>query len=313
LKGTSLETISETNLPNLLHRGKVRDTYDLSQGLLLMIATDRISAFDVVLPTAIPQKGLVLSRLSAYWFQKTAHIVPNHLVALAYDDGGLSNVQTTPLLSSLSPELAGRAMVVKKAERIDMECVVRGYITGSAWVEYQASGTVGGSTMPAGLREGDPFPEPIFTPTTKAETGHDLPMSPQEVRDLVGEGMASRLEEVSIGVYRFAHDHAMSKGIIIADTKMEFGLVNSELILIDELLTPDSSRFWDASLYEPGRSQPNFDKQYVRDWLTASGWDREPPAPELPQDVVEKTRARYIEAYGRITGAKWASPKEARR
>ena len=313
MEDTSLEVIAETNLPNMLHRGKVRDTYDLGDGLLLMIATDRISAFDVVLPTAIPQKGLVLSRLSAYWFQETAHVVPNHLVALADYAKSLAEIQRNPLLASLSPEVAARAMVVKRAERIDMECVVRGYITGSAWAEYQAKGTVGGSPMSAGMREGDKFPEPLFTPTTKAETGHDLPMSPQEVRGMVGEGMASRLEEVSIHVYRFAHDHAMSKGIIIADTKMEFGLVDSELILIDELLTPDSSRFWDAALHEPGKSQPNFDKQYVRDWLTASGWDREPPAPELPQEVVDRTQARYIEAYERITGAMWATPKEASR
>ncbi|MBF8267289.1 MAG: Phosphoribosylaminoimidazole-succinocarboxamide synthase [Dehalococcoidia bacterium] len=296
--------VAETHLPNLLHRGKVRDTYDLGQGLLLMIATDRISAFDVVLPTAIPQKGLVLSRLSAYWFNKTRHIVPNHLVALGDDAKGLGKLREL-LPASLSPDIAARAMVVKKAERIDMECVVRGYMAGSAWAEYQASGTVGDRAMPARLREGDPFPQPIFTPTTKAETGHDLPMSPRDVRDMVGEEMAQRLEDVSIRVYQYARDHALSRGIIIADTKVEFGLMGTELILIDELLTPDSSRFWDASLYEPGRSQPNFDKQYVRDWLIASGWDREPPAPELPSEVVDKTRTRYIEAYERITGKRW--------
>ena len=309
-RNRSSKPVSETNLPNLLHRGKVRDTYDLGGGYLLMIATDRISAFDVVLPTAVPQKGLVLSRLSAYWFDRTGHIVPNHLVALGDDLKKLSALKARPLPAALSPEVAARAMVVRKAQRIDMECVIRGYITGSAWAEYQANGTVGGLAMPAGLREGDRFPEPIFTPTTKAETGHDLPMSPQDVRDMVGEEMASKLEGVSRQVYEFAHDHARAKGIIIADTKMEFGLIDSELILIDELLTPDSSRFWDASLYEPGKSQPNFDKQYVRDWLIASGWDREPPAPELPAEVVRKTRTRYIEAYERITGQKWVSPKQ---
>ena len=305
MEDLSMESVSETNLPNLLHRGKVRDTYDLEMGYLLMIATDRISAFDVVLPTAIPQKGVVLSRFSAYWFARTSHIVPNHLVALGDDQEKLSTLRDTPLLSDLSSEIASRAMVVRRAERIDIECVVRGYITGSAWAEYQGSGTVGGRSMPMGMREGDPFPQSLFTPTTKAETGHDLPMSPKDVRDLVGEEMASRLEEVSRQVYGFAHDHARAKGIIIADTKMEFGLVDSELILIDELLTPDSSRFWDASLYEPGKSQPNFDKQYVRDWLIQSGWDREPPAPNLPPDVVSKTRTRYVEAYERITGQKW--------
>jgi phosphoribosylaminoimidazole-succinocarboxamide synthase len=275
-----------------------------------MIATDRISAFDVVLPTAVPQKGLVLSRLSAYWFERTGHIAPNHLVALGDDLEKLPDLKGAPLLAALSPEVAARAMVVRRAERIDIECVVRGYITGSAWSEYQARGTVGGQAMPADLREGDPFPESVFTPTTKAETGHDLPMSPEDVRDMVGKEMASKLEEVSRQVYGFAHDHARAKGIIIADTKMEFGLVGSELILIDELLTPDSSRFWDASLYEPGKSQPNFDKQYVRDWLIASGWDREPPAPELPPEVVRRTRMRYIEAYERITGQRWAIPWE---
>ena len=303
-----MTSVIQTNLPNLLHRGKVRDTYDLGQGLLLMIATDRMSAFDVVLPTAIPQKGLVLCRLSAYWFDKTSRVVPNHLVTLGDDQEKLSKLKNSPLLATLSPEVSARAMVVRRAERIDIECVVRGYITGSAWAEYQNSGTVGGRGMPAGMREGDPFPRSLFTPTTKAETGHDLPMSPEDVRDMVGEEMASKLEQVSRQVYEFAHDHARAKGIIIADTKMEFGLVDSELILIDELLTPDSSRFWDASLYEPGKSQPNFDKQYVRDWLIDSGWDREPPAPGLPPEVVGKTRTRYIEAYERITGQSWANP-----
>ena len=305
MSNSSLEPVAETNLPNLLHRGKVRDTYDLGGGYLLMVATDRISAFDVVLPTAIPQKGLVLSRLSAYWFEKTGHIVPNHLVALGDDLEKLSTLNDTRLPDKLSPEVAARAMVVRKAERIDIECVVRGYITGSAWAEYQAGGTVGGNNMPAGLREGDLFPEPLFTPTTKAETGHDMPMSDEDVRNMVGAEMASKLEEVTRKVYEFARDQASVKGIIIADTKMEFGIVDSKLTLIDELLTPDSSRFWDASLYEPGKSQPNFDKQYVRDWLIASGWDREPPAPELPAEVVSKTRTRYIEAYERITGQKW--------
>lgn len=302
--------VAETNLPNLLHRGKVRDTYDLGDGYLLMIATDRTSAFDVVLPTVIPQKGLVLSRLSAYWFEETGHILPNHFVAMADDVGKLRDLKGTPLLANLSPEVAARAMVVRRAERIDIECVVRGYITGSAWAEYQASGTVGGNAMPPGLREGDSFPESLFTPTTKAETGHDMPMSPEDVRDMVGDEMAAKLEKVSLQLYEFARDEASAKGIIIADTKMEFGLVGSKLILIDELLTPDSSRFWDASLYEPGKSQPNFDKQYVRDWLIASGWNREPPAPELPQEVVSKTQTRYIEAYERITGQRWVSVAE---
>ena len=303
--------ITNTDLPNLLHRGKVRDTYDLGDGCLLMIATDRISAFDVVLPTAIPQKGLVLSRLSAYWFERTGHIVPNHLIAMA-DQG--DRLEAASLGASppdgLAPEVAARAMVVRRAERIDIECVVRGYITGSAWAEYRSSGTVGGSAMPAGMMEGDMFPQSLFTPTTKAETGHDMPMSMDEVRDMVGSEMAQKLEDTSRRVYEFARDEARTRGIIIADTKMEFGLLDGELILIDELLTPDSSRFWDASGYEPGKSQPNFDKQYVRDWLVNSGWNREPPAPELPPDVVGMTRDRYVEAYERITGLPWAGSGE---
>ena len=300
------EVVRDTNLPNILHRGKVRDTYDLGGGYLLMIATDRISAYDVVLPTAIPEKGLVLSRMSAYWFQKTAHIIPNHLVGMADEGPGKEKLEGSPLLQAMSKEIAARAMVVKRAERIDIECVVRGYITGSAWAEYQSSGTVGGAPMPAGLKEGDRFPEPLFTPTTKAESGHDEPMSQAEVTGIVGDVLARQLEDVSKQVYAYAQEQARASGIIIADTKVEFGLLGSQLILIDELLTPDSSRFWDAALYNPGQSQPNFDKQYVRDWLTASGWDREPPAPELPADVVEKTRTRYIEAYEKITGGRWS-------
>ncbi len=299
--------IAYTDMPNLLHRGKVRDTYDLGSGCLLMVASDRISAFDVVLPTAIPQKGLVLSRLSSYWFEKTAHIVPNHLIAMANQADRLEAGSTgASLPDDLPPEIAVRAMVVRRAERIDIECVVRGYITGSAWAEYRSSGTVGGAAMPEGMKEGDMFPQPLFTPTTKAETGHDMPMSMDEVRDMVGAELAEKLEDASRRVYEFARDEAREHGIIIADTKMEFGLLDGELILIDELLTPDSSRFWDAAGYEPGKSQPNFDKQYVRDWLLNSGWDREPPAPELPPDVVDMTRERYIEAFERITGQAWA-------
>ena len=298
--------IAYTDMPNLLHRGKVRDTYDLGSGCLLMVASDRISAFDVVLPTAIPQKGLVLSRLSSYWFERTAHIVPNHLIAMAHQRDTLEAGSTGATLpDDLLPEIASRAMVVRRAERIDIECVVRGYITGSAWAEYRSSGTVGGAAMPEGMKEGDMFPQPLFTPTTKAETGHDMPMSMDEVRDMVGPEMAEKLEDASRRVYEFARDEARERGIIIADTKMEFGLLDGELILIDELLTPDSSRFWDAAGYEPGKSQPNFDKQYVRDWLLNSGWDREPPAPELPPDVVDMTRERYIEAFERITGQSW--------
>ena len=288
-----MSTIRETSLPNLFHRGKVRDTYDLGEGLLLMVATDRISAFDVVLPTAIPEKGAVLSQLSTFWFGQTAHMVPNHLVSPATAGDDLN----------ISVEVARRAMVVRRAERIDVECVVRGYITGSAWAEYRRDGTVAGLPMPSGLREGDKFDEELFTPTTKAEVGHDESMTIEQVRDMVGTELAGQLAENAVAVYRFAHDLALEKGIIIADTKTEFGLIDGRLTLIDELLTPDSSRFWDASGYAPGKSQPNFDKQFVRDWLDSQGWDHEPPAPSLPRDIVEKTHRRYLEAYQTLTGA----------
>ena len=297
--------IIETPLPGRTHRGKVRDTYDLGGGRLLMVATDRISAFDVVLPTGIPDKGLVLNRISAFWFGKTAHIVPNHLICLADspDAGGyLAGGNGSGLSGPIPAEVAQQAMVVKRAERIDIECIVRGYITGSAWSEYRRSGTVQGMVMPAGLVEGQRFPELLFTPTTKAEEGHDENMSHQQVIDMVGAEMASKLEETSKAVFAFADDFARERGIILADTKMEFGLLDGELILIDELLTPDSSRFWDAEGYNPGRSQPNFDKQFVRDWLDGQGWDHEPPAPELPEDVTSRTTERYREAYVRLTG-----------
>lgn len=289
----------ETQLPNMLHRGKVRDTYSLGDGLLLMVSTDRISAFDVVLPNGIPDKGLVLNRMSAFWFEKTAHLWPNHLVALAdaWDGGSESK-----LPDGLPSEVARQSMVVKQAQRIDIECIVRGYITGSAWSEYRREGTVSGKPMPTGLQESQAFPEPLFTPTTKADEGHDQNMSDQEVLDMVGSEMAQRLADASKLVYGFARDYALERGIILADTKMEFGIIDEELTLIDELLTPDSSRFWDSELYQPGQSQPSFDKQFVRDWLTEQGWNQEPPAPDLPGDIVARTSERYSEAYRRLTG-----------
>ena len=287
-----MTAITETNLPDLLYRGKVRDTYPVDDDKLLMVATDRISAFDVVLPTGIPNKGAVLNQISAFWFDKTSHIVPNHLIEMAAERSDLD----------IPDEVAKRAMVVKKADRIDVECVVRGFITGSAWSEYRRSGTVQDMPMPAGLQEGDQFPEVLFTPTTKAEVGHDENMSFDEVVDMVGQEMAERLRDTTIEVYEFARDFARERGIIIADTKLEFGTINGDLILIDELLTPDSSRFWDMTGYEPGKSQPNYDKQFVRDWLDAAGWDHEPPAPELPEDVVARTTERYAEAFSKLTG-----------
>ena len=292
----------ETQLPNLLYRGKVRDTFLLSDDLLLMVATDRISAFDVVLPTGIPQKGMVLNRMSAFWFEKTRHLVPNHFLALADAPDVASRFGNNSLLADLPPEIARQAMVVQRAQRFDIECIVRGYITGSAWSEYRRQGTVSGRPMPPGLLEGQAFSEPLFTPTTKAEEGHDQNMSEQEVLDLVGSDMARQLEQASRAVYNFARSYAEERHIILADTKMEFGLRDGRLIVIDELLTPDSSRFWDMEQYQPGRSQPNFDKQYVRDWLTAQDWNQEPPSPSLPDEVVAKTSERYLEAFRRITG-----------
>ena len=284
--------VKESPLPSILYRGKVRDTHDLGDGKLLMVATDRISAFDVVLPSAIRDKGAVLCKLSAFWFDQTKFMVPNHFIKMATDESSILEY----------PHIARQTMVVKRAKRIDVECVVRGYITGSAWSEYRRSGTVSDQPMPSGLQEGDKFPDPLFTPTTKADVGHDENMSFQEVIDMVGTKTAEELRTTSINVYNFAHDLALSKGIIIADTKMEFGYIDNQLSLIDELLTPDSSRFWDTTGYAPGRSQPNFDKQFVRDWLNEQGWDHEPPAPELPDEIVGKTRLRYLEAFERLTG-----------
>ena len=296
--------IIETRMPNRMHKGKVRDTYQLTDDVLLMVATDRISAFDVVLPNGIPDKGAVLNRMSAFWFDRTAQIVPNHLIALA-DSPEAGAYSDNPVIKDAAyndDNVARQAMVVKKADRIDIECIVRGYITGSAWGEYRRQGTVSGKPMPEGMVEGDRFPEPLFTPTTKAETGHDENMSDDEVVAMVGADLAQKLAETSKAVFLHAHDYARERGIILADTKMEFGILDGQLILIDELLTPDSSRFWDASGYAPGKSQPNYDKQFVRDWLSAQGWNQEPPAPTLPDDVVARTTQRYLEAYQLLTG-----------
>jgi phosphoribosylaminoimidazole-succinocarboxamide synthase len=286
-----MPAIIKTDLPNQIHSGKVRDTYALGADRLLMVATDRLSAFDVVLPNGVADKGAVLTQLSVFWFNRTGHLVPNHLVSFAPDAD-----------DTLDPEIARRSMVVQRAERIDLECIVRGYITGSAWSEYKREGTVGGNKMPAGLVEGDRFPEPLFTPTTKAEEGHDEPITIAEMEDMVGVDTTRVLADKTTQIYEYGRKYAANHGIIIADTKMEFGVIDGRISLIDELLTPDSSRFWDAEKYAPGSSLPNFDKQFVRDWLDAQGWDHEPPAPELPADIVDKTRARYMEAYERLTG-----------
>jgi phosphoribosylaminoimidazole-succinocarboxamide synthase len=275
-------------------RGKVRDVYDLGGDRLLLVATDRISAFDVVLPDTIPDKGRVLTGLTLFWLERTADLTGNHLVS--------ANREDFPEPFGSDASLAGRAMLARRAQVIPVECVARGYLTGSGLKQYRAEGHVCGVPLPLGLDESSKLPEPIFTPTTKASEGHDLPLTFDETVDAIGRGLAERLRELTIGLYELGAGIAAERGIIVADTKFEFGFADGELILIDEVLTPDSSRFWPADGYEPGRSQPSFDKQYVRDWLDETGWDHEPPPPELPPDVVDRTAATYVEAYERITG-----------
>jgi len=293
-----------TDLPlPLFFRGKVRDTYDLGN-LLLIIATDRISAFDVVLPCGIPNKGLVLNQLSAFWFNQTRDLVLNHLVEAVDDVRCLDAYLPAESRFPYPSYLAGRSMVVKKAKRIPVECVVRGYLSGAAWAEYQQYGTISSLPLPGGLKQSQELPQPLFTPTTKAESGHDQSLSMDEVKKLVGDHIAEEMKQKSLAIYSYAQRYAIARGIIIADTKMEFGLDDDRLILIDELLTPDSSRIWDAELYTVGQSQPSYDKQPVRDWLTQSGWNKEPPAPMLPPKVIEATTKRYEQAYQRLSGRK---------
>ena len=298
-----MDVVLETDLRlPLFIRGKVRDTYDLGDRLLI-VATDRISAFDVVLPNGIPDKGLVLNRLAAFWFRQTAGEVTNHLVEVVEDVSCIDAYLPARDRFDYPSYLTGRSMVVRKVERIPIECVVRGYLAGSGWAEYQKSGSICGIPLPEGLQESQELPEPIFTPTTKAEEGHDLPMSMGDMKEQVGGALAEELQDSCIALYNFARKQARARGIIIADTKMEFGLDDGELVLIDELLTPDSSRFWPAAEYQVGRSQPSYDKQPVRDWLEASGWDKRPPAPMLTREVIDSTTQRYREAYRRLTGS----------
>ena len=272
----------------LLASGKVREIYDLGDSLLI-VASDRISTYDVVHPTAIPDKGGVLTGLSTFWFERTSEIVANHLISVT--DG-------------VPDEARGSGMVVRKLDMLPVECVVRGYITGSGWTDYQRTGAVSGIDLPAGLSESEQLPEPIFTPSTKATIGHDEAVDFEGAVALVGDrSLAQRVRDVSIELYRFAADHARERGIILADTKFELGLDEDGTLTVgDEVCTPDSSRFWPADQYEPGRPQPSFDKQFVRDWASSTGWDRTPPAPPIPDDIVQRTRAKYVEAYERITG-----------
>jgi phosphoribosylaminoimidazole-succinocarboxamide synthase len=290
------DPILHLDLPGLqkLKSGKVREIFDLGEALLL-VATDRISAFDCVMPNGIPRKGEVLTQLSHFWFERFARLVPNHLLAGAADP-------LPPALAPFAARLRGRAMIVKKAQPLAIECVVRGYLAGSGWKEYRKSQTVCGIPLPAGLTESAELPEPIFTPATKAESGHDENIPFEQATAIVGPEIAARVRELSLQLYTDGRNYARERGIIIADTKFEFGLFEGGLILIDEVLTPDSSRFWPADEYEPGSGQPSFDKQFVRDYLETLDWEKTPPAPALPRDIVARTQEKYLEAYQRITG-----------
>ena len=289
-------TLTRTDLPKLTHRGKVRDLYDLGERLLF-VATDRISAFDVVLPGGIPEKGVVLNELSRFWFERLQSVVPNHFLAMGYDAEKLA-----PYIPDLPREIARRSMLVKKTQPVLVECVVRGYLAGSAWSEYRKAGTISGEAAPAGLEESQRLDPPLFTPTTKAEVGHDEAMSIEAMERFVGKDLTAQLERLTREVYLAGHGYALTRGIIIADTKLEFGLLDGELVLIDEVLTPDSSRFWSVDAYEVGRPQEPMDKQFVRDWLGASDWNKEPPGPELPSEIVAQTAERYRDVYARLTG-----------
>jgi phosphoribosylaminoimidazole-succinocarboxamide synthase len=295
--------VIETDLPlKLFARGKVRDTYELGPDRLLMVATDRISAFDRVLPDGIPDRGKVLTQLSIFWFSQTDTFQPNHLISGMVPD-------LPEELKAHRDQLAGRFMIVRKAERIDFECVVRGYLAGSAWQEYRESGTLAGEAMPPGLQQSQQLAAPVFSPATKAATGHDENINFATLQKELGEELAARLRDASLELYKFAAEAALKRGLILADTKFEFGLIGDDLILIDEVLTPDSSRYWETATYRVGTSPDSYDKQFIRDWLTRSGWDRESDPPRLPSDVVEQTRERYLTAYQRLVGKPLFPPK----
>jgi phosphoribosylaminoimidazole-succinocarboxamide synthase len=292
------ETVLQLDLPGIkkIKSGKVREIFDLGDRLLL-VASDRISAFDVIMPNGIPRKGEVLTQISHFWFEKFSALVPNHLLAKANDP-------LPPNLQPFADKLALRSMIVKKAKPLAIECIVRGYLSGSGLKEYKKSQTVCGIKLPAGLTESAELPEPLFTPSTKAEEGHDENISFEQACKIVGTELATQARDLSLKIYKAGRDYARQRGIIIADTKFEFGLFDGKLILIDEVLTPDSSRFWPADQYAPGRSQPSFDKQFVRDYLETLTWDKTPPGPKLPDEVVAKTSAKYLEAYEKLTGKK---------
>ena len=281
----------------LFRRGKVRDTWHAGDDLL-MVASDRISAFDVHLPATIPDKGVILTQISRFWFDRLADIVPNHLITTDLATAG----DGVPESARRDPKLAGRSMLVRRAERIDVECVVRGYLYGSVWSEYQRTGMVAGRRLSAGLQLAERLDEPLFSPALKIDDGHDVNVSPDDVANRFGQQVADDLRRLSLAIYRAARGHVAPAGLILADTKMEFGLIDGRITLIDEVLTPDSSRYWDAASYAPGREQQSFDKQPLRDWLAASGWDKRPPGPPLRQEILRETRDRYLTAFERITG-----------
>ena len=280
---------------DLVYSGKVRDTFELPDDRFLMIATDRISAFDVILPSTIPNKGVVLTQLSRFWFSGTTDIVPNHLTG--------DSVRSLGWSEAIERSIDSRSMIVRKAERIPIECVVRGYMAGSGWVEYQRAGSIAGHVLPANLLNSDRLPEPIFTPARKNDTGHDENITIAQMEDEVGADLTARLAQLSIDIYTRAANFGIERGVIIADTKFEFGFIDGQIHLIDEVLTPDSSRFWDAARWHPGREAESFDKQFVRNWLLSTEWNREPPGPELPEDVISGTVHRYTDAFQRLTGA----------
>jgi phosphoribosylaminoimidazole-succinocarboxamide synthase len=293
-----MAVVTDTDLPlKAFKKGKVRDIYGTNDKLLLIV-TDRISAFDFVLHEAIPNKGVCLTQISRFWFDYFKDTIPNHMVS--------AEVNEFPEeLKQYEDSLKGRSMLVKKAKVFPIECIVRGYISGSAWKSYQKDGTVCGIKLPEGLKESDKFDEPLFTPSTKADDGHDINISYEKMKEIIGEEDAEKLKELSLKIYKEGSEFARKKGIIIADTKFEFGKIGNEIILVDEILTPDSSRFWPADLYESGKSQPSFDKQYVRDYLSTTGWDKNSNPPHLPDEVVSVTQSKYQEAYEKITGKKF--------
>jgi len=297
-----MHAVTETDIKAypLRSRGKVRDIYDLSPDSLLLVTTDRISAYDVIMPDPIPLKGVILNQITLFWMDMFRDMVPNHLIA--------SDVAAFPApLAPYAADLAGRSVVAKKAKPLPIECIVRGFITGSGLKDYQATGTVCGHALPAGLVESQILPEPIFTPSTKADLGaHDENITLDTAKEMLGSALFAKVEATSLAMYAKARDYARERGIIIADTKFEFGLIDGELILIDEVLTPDSSRFWPAEGYVAGKSQPSYDKQYLRDWLVSIGFNKQPPAPNLPQDVISKTQEKYLAAYELLTGKKLA-------